>query len=388
VNGERAGRRLSVLHCRCSSLRYGPEQALDQIAPALCALGIEPRVLALYRKPPGGPAIHPWVTATRDEGRWAEQVVDPGPLSLRVVRQVAGHVGRSACDVLHTHDYKSNMLGGIAARRAQSAMAWVATVHLHTDATSRLQLYRAVDLFLLRLADRVVTVSREQRRLLLRRGIERQRLVLVPNVIDAEALAPQAARGPAVRPRLGVPDAAPMIGVFGRLARQKGIDVLLEAAGRVRALRPDCHFLVVGGGPLRAELEARAARLGLGSSVRFLGYRTDVATLMAACDVIALPSRAEGLPLALLEALALGRPVVAARVGGVPDVVRHERHGLLIQPGSATALAAAVLRLLDDPQLAARLAAAGRERVRRRHAPELAARRLASVYRAVVAERA
>lgn len=385
-NGHRYPMR--VLHCRSSTGRFGPEQAFDQVAPALREQLVEPCLVALYRRPDGGPDVHPWIAAARDAGMRAEQLLDTGPLSLDVVRGLARVVRRSGCDVLHTHDYRSNVLGGLAARRAEHTMPWVATVHLHTQDSRRLRLYRALDLFLLRLADRVVTVSREQRRFLLRRGIERRRLVLVPNVIDVVRFAGAAGDAAATRAALGVPAASPLVGIVGRLTHQKGVDAFLAAAAIVRASSPDARFLVVGSGPLRGSLEREAVRLGLLEAVSFLGYRDDVAAVMAACDVVAMPSRAEGLPLVLLEALALARPVVAVPVGGVREVVRHEQTGLLCDGGDAKELAAAISRLLADPELAGRLGAAGRAYVRRAHVPERAARRLAATYRAVLAERA
>jgi glycosyltransferase involved in cell wall biosynthesis len=385
--GTDAGRRTVVLHCRCSNGHYGPEQALDQLMPALADCQVEPRVLAIYRRPVGGPPIHPWVSQLRERGHQAEQILDPSPLSLDVVRQVARRLGGGDCDVLHTHDYRSNLLGGLAARRQHSGIPWVATVHLHTGATRRLRLYRTLDLFLLRLADRVVTVSRDQGRMLARRGVEPRRLVLVPNVIDAARFAARAGDSARTRAALDLPVASPVIGAVGRLAYQKGFDLLLEAMAAVRIGRPDCQLLIAGDGPARPALELQAGAMGLGASVRFLGYVSDVAPLMSACDAIALPSRSEGMPLVLLEALALARPVVAARVGGVSEVVHHEETGLLVAPGSVPELAAAVLRLVSEPDLAARLGAAGAARVRLAYQPPRAARKLALAYEEVLAER-
>lgn len=377
-----------VLHCRCSSGHYGPEQALDQLVPALVRRDVVPRVLAVYRRPADGPVVHPWVTDLRDRGIRADQIVDPGPMSLDVVRQMVQRVRRDSCDVLHTHDYKSNLLGGLAARRADAALPWIATVHLHTEATRRLRIYRALDLFLLRLADRVITVSREQQRLLRRRGVEPRRLVLVPNVIDVDAFRAGAGRPDRARSAVGLPRQGPVVAAVGRLAHQKGLDLFLAAAVGIRRQRPDCRFVIAGSGPLRPALERQVDLSGLRDCVHLVGYRADVARLLLACDVVVLPSRSEGMPLVLLEALAMARPVVAARVGGVPEVLRDGRDGLLIEPGSATELEAAVVRLLADPAWAARLGSAGELRVRRLHAPDRAARRLAAVYRGVLEERA
>jgi glycosyltransferase involved in cell wall biosynthesis len=378
---------LVALHCRSSATRYGPERSLLELAPALHEEGVRTRLLALYRRAGNGHETHPWIQDARAAGIEAEQILDPGPLSLRVVRRLARRVGQSGADVLHTHDYRTNILGGLVARRADRSMPWVATVHLHTTTTTRLRIYRALDLFLLRLADRVVTVSRDQRRLLLRRGVDRRRIVLVPTILNAGRFVEAAAQHRAVRAGLHLPDDAPLVTTVGRLTAQKGVSDFLVAAQAVWRVRPETRFLVVGGGPQQEELEARAGALGLNGAVRFLGFRPDVAPILAASDVVVLPSRAEGLPLVLLEALAVGRPVVATRVGGIPDVVRSGETGLLVAPGAPAELAASVLHLLLQPDAAERLGEAGRRHVERYCAPERAARRIASVYRTVLAER-
>lgn len=378
---------LRVLHCRSSISRHGPERALLELLPALEGRGVHVELLALYRAAAGGPTEHPWVREATAMGLTANQLADPSALSVRVVRRLAWRLRRSGAGVLHTHDYRTNILGGLVARRVEGTVPWVATVHLHTTATRRLRLYRAVDLFLLRLADRVITVSRDQRRLLLRRGVDRRRLVLLPNVIDADAFAAGAAPRHATRAALGIGPRVPVVTLVGRLSPQKGVDVLVDAAPRLLAAVPDALFLVAGGGIAKEALEARARGAGLDGRFRFLGYRSDVASLLAASDVVAIASRSEGLPLVLLEAMAVGRPVVATAVGGVPDLVRDGEHGWLVDPDRPAALARALeTALLDEAAARARGEAASRQ-VRLMCAPDRAARRLAEEYRAVLAER-
>lgn len=384
---QRARRPVTALHCRSSSGRYGPERLLMEVIPALKDQGIETRLLALYRAPPGGPDVHPWIVEAEAEGVRASQIEDPSPLSVAVLRRLAHQVRRSGADILHTHDYRSNILGGLAARRADKSLPWVATVHLHTATSRRLRLYRALDLFLLRLADRVITVSRDQRRLLLRRGVDRQRLVLIPTAIDAAAFRSEAEDRLSVRKALDLPTDCPVVVFLGRLSVQKGVDHFLAAAERVGAARPDARFLIVGNGAQRPALERRATELGLDDVVSFLGYQAGAASLLGASDVVVLPSRSEGLPVVLLEAMAMGIPVVASRVGGIPDLLRHGRTGLLVKPNAPAQVSAGVLRLLQDGDLARRLGSAGQAQVERQCGPARAARRMASVYRAVLAER-
>src|SRR5215831_3683512 len=135
----------------------------------------------------------------------------------------------------------------------------------------------------------------------------------------------------------------------------KGHAELLEAAQRVCARHPNTRFILIGDGALREELKERTAAMGLEENIVFLGHRTDVSSLLAGCEIGVIASRAEGLPNAVLEYMAAGLPVVATNVGGVPEIVRHEVTGLLVPARNSSALAAAILRLLDERQLRERL---------------------------------
>jgi glycosyltransferase involved in cell wall biosynthesis len=155
----------------------------------------------------------------------------------------------------------------------------------------------------------------------------------------------------------------PVVACVARLVAFKGIDTLLEAAARVVRDRPDAQFVVLGGGPLEAELRERAERLRLAGRVRFTGFRADdrdVVKLLRLADVFCLPTRREGLGIAFIEAMAMGVPVVGPRMAPVTDVVADGETGLLVTPEDAQAYAGAILRLLDDPDLRARMGRAGR----------------------------
>lgn len=244
------GTPMCVLHCRSSATLYGPERSLLLLVKPLAERGVDTRLLALYRRAASDPEVHPWIASARAAGVQAEQVLDPGLFSLGVVRRLSHRVGSAGADILHTHDYKTNILGGLAARRPDRALPWIATVHLHTGTSRRLRMYRTLDLFLLRLADRVITVSRDQCHMLLKRGVDRRRLVLVPTVLDSQAFAARVTDPAAARAALGLPADAAVITLVGRLTAQKGVDDFLVAAQRVRDAHPGARFLVVGNGPL------------------------------------------------------------------------------------------------------------------------------------------
>jgi glycosyltransferase involved in cell wall biosynthesis len=165
-----------------------------------------------------------------------------------------------------------------------------------------------------------------------------------------------------VRAELGIPEDAPVVGSIANFKAAKDHATMLEAAARVRAALPSVRFLLVGQGPLEPQVRRLATELGLDGTVIFAGFRTDAQRLVAGLDVFALSSTYEGLPIALIEAMSLGRPAVVTRVGGVPEVVTDGAQALLVPPRDPAALADGLLRLLGDPELRARMGTAARAR--------------------------
>ena len=181
--------------------------------------------------------------------------------------------------------------------------------------------------------------------------------------------------------------AARVVGAIGRLVPQKAIHVLLDATPALLQAEPATRVMIVGDGPLRAALEAQARRLGIGHAVHFAGIQEDVVSAYAAMDVFVLPSRDEGFGLVLLEAMAMGVPVIGTRVIGVEDVVEDGANGLLVPYADAPALARAVRRLFDDGALADRLRETAAERVRRIYSREQFAAQVETVYRGLLHSR-
>jgi glycosyltransferase involved in cell wall biosynthesis len=210
--------------------------------------------------------------------------------------------------------------------------------------------------------DAVIAISRAAADALRGRGIATP-IEIVPSGVDVERFAPadEALRA-AARTALRLDPAEPVLAMIASLHTRKGHDVLLDGLTvlAARGLRPAC--LLAGTGPERERLEARGEASGLAAQLRWLGRIDDVRSLLAAADVAVLPSLAEGLGVAALEALAVGRPLVASAVGGLREVVRHDVDGLLVPPADPAALAEAIARCLGDRALAARLAAAGPRR--------------------------
>jgi glycosyltransferase involved in cell wall biosynthesis len=187
---------------------------------------------------------------------------------------------------------------------------------------------------------------------------------------------------PGLREELSGGRDRPLVLTPARLDEQKGHPVLLRAAAEL----PEVEFVLAGEGPERGSLEALATELGIVERVRFLGYRDDIPRLLAACDIFALPSLYEGSSLAVLEAMAARRPVVSSAIGGTDELIDDGADGLLVAPGDAAALAAALRRLLDDPGLRESFAARARERVERDFTPAAMVRRVEAIYAELLAD--
>jgi glycosyltransferase involved in cell wall biosynthesis len=224
---------------------------------------------------------------------------------------------------------------------------------------------RAVERVLAAAADAVIVISTRQRADI----VERFRIApahkvhVVPLGLRIEPLLTLAPGAPSLRPELGIPADAIVFGFVGRFAPIKDLSTLVEAFVQLAAAEPHAHLLLIGDGETRADVEAQAARSGAASRIHFMGWRTDLPCIFATIDIGVLTSRNEGTPVALIETLAAGKPVVATNVGGVADVVDDGETGLLVEPGDAPACAAAMRRLADDPALRQAMGATGRTRM-------------------------
>jgi L-malate glycosyltransferase len=269
-------------------------------------------------------------------------------LSLRYVRALRRLLVQGRYDVVHAHLYASAAAAAAAAPRNTPLV-----LTEHTEGPWRSWRARAVSRWFYRRASHIVAVSTAIRNVLVDAyHVPPARIEVLP-AIPALPLRPDA-------PQPGGERSA-VIGFAGQLTPEKGADVFLRAASLVARVVPEARFVVIGDGRLRRELEALAGDLGLPEeSVRFLGFRDDAADLIAGLDILAVPSRSDGTPLVVGEAMTAGVPVVASRVGGLPDQVTHRRTGLLVDPEDPEGLAAALVSLLLAPDEARQLGEAGR----------------------------
>jgi L-malate glycosyltransferase len=308
-----------------------------------------------------------------------------GPGGPRVVLRLAQLFRDYRVDVAHAYLFHPNLLGPIAARLAGVRATVVSKRSL--DRYPSLLPRLAVKLGN-RLAQRVmVNAEAIGRFVAAEEGCPHAKMVLIPNGVREDALRPPG-DAEAKRREFGLPPEARVVGAVSRLAWKKGIRHLVDATPRILESVPEARVVIAGDGPLRAELEGHAAALGVRDRVLFLGSRPDTIELMAAFDVFVLPSVVEGMSNALLEAMAVGRPVVATDVGGNPEVVVDGATGLIVPPGDAEQLAASIRKLLEAPELAAEMGAAGRQRVLEHYQIDVMTRRIEELYDTLLAGKA
>ena len=357
---------MKVLHVISSSGFYGAEAVILNLARTLagsphpCALGIFDNA--------ANPNRELYVAAVR-EGIEAYLIPCAGQVDRSTVAAIRALAATVNADLVHAHGYKADIYCYLALRRKPIPL--VSTCHNWIDTDRMVTLYGKIDRFVLRRFTAVVAVSEDVRRRLLGAGVSLSRIHIVRNGIDTR---PFATAKPSLRADLA-PEGL-LVGLIGRLAWEKGIDIYLAAAARVHAELPNARFVVIGEGPDREALEGTLDTLRLGSAVRFLGRRDDMPSVYASLDLMVSASRQEGLPIALLEGMASGLPIVATAVGEVPTVVREGCTGLVVPPGDPSALAAAMLELLRDPERRASFSSAAREGI----ASEYSADRMAADY--------
>jgi glycosyltransferase involved in cell wall biosynthesis len=339
----------------------------------------------------------PAVCSLRPGGRVARDIAAAGvrTFSLRMserpriaellqgVIRLARWIDRHEVDLVQSFLYRANTLAPLAARLSRRRPIVVAGQRSLKPLGGRRAAVAAR--WTWGFADRVITVSQAVRDELMRTdGVPAERISVVENGVDTQRFQPGRSDAD-VRQRFGIPREAVVVSGVGRLSPEKGFADLLEAVAIARARGLPLHLLLAGDGAQRAELEARAKELGFGSDTQFLGMQRDLLPIYAATDILVLPSLEEGLPNSLLEAMACERAVVANNVGGVPEIVEDERSGLLVEPGSPSAIAAAIIRLAADPTLRHRLGKEARQRVCERFDVAAMVERHAGIYRELLA---
>ena len=273
--------------------------------------------------------------------------------------------------LVHTHTSKAGVLGRVAAWLARVPVI-VHTPHGHVFyghfGPFRSWLFLQIERVLSALTDRLIALTEAERQDHLDRAVgEADRFAVVPSGIDRERFGRARVQGKQQPDWFGCPPEALIVGSVGWLTDVKGHEYLIEAVAKLKPDFPSLHLVIIGSGDRHDALLQQSELAGLRDAVHLLGHRDDIEACLAGMDLFVLPSLNEGMGRALVEAMAAGLPVIASRVGGIPAVISHERTGLLVPPGDASALAEALRRLLDRPEWATQLGLAASRSVDSRY---------------------
>lgn len=298
-----------------------------------------------------------------------------GRFDFRVVNQLVEVIRKRKIDIIHTHGYKSDILGLLAARRA--GIQCVSTPHGFSGKVGlKLATFIRIGTFMLRYFDRVVPLSEELVADMARFNVPAHKTVFIRNGVDLKEVDGTLA---ALPPQASAANQERIIGFIGQMIPRKGVHHLLQAFDQLHRHNGDLRLQLLGDGAQRAELQAMAAAMPSGDAVEFLGFRSDRLELLSRFTLFVMTSSLEGIPRCMMEAMAVGIPVVAFDIPGVDQLVEHEVTGLLAPYGDVDALVACCQRVLDDPALALQLARNARQKIDQVYS----ARRMASEYEAL-----
>lgn len=348
-----------VLHVRVvTETGGGPEKTILNSPAHLQKRGY--RGVCAYLHPPQDPGFAEVQKRARALNVDLISVPDRGPWDLRVVWRLLKICRDEKVTIWHGHDYKSNAIGMLI--RLFYRMHLITTVHGWVRHTRRTPLYYWIDRLSLRFYKKIVCVSEDLLQACVASGVPPAKCEVILNAIDTTVYAPVSDCNSS-REQLGIPADRYLIGSVGRLSVEKGYNFLIDAVDRLIREGHNISLLIVGEGNIRGELEAQIERLGLQSRIQLAGYQSNTIDLYRAMDLFVLASLREGLPNALLEAMAMEVPVVVTSVGGIPQVICDHENGVLVEPGDAKILADAVREMLVHRDLALKMARKARETV-------------------------
>ncbi len=360
---------LTMLHTEASPGWGGQEIRLLSEASAFAKRGF--RILIACQ-----PGSHLEREAQR-HGLTVRPVAMRGAFDVRACWRLRRLMQTAEVDLVHTHSSIDAWLAGFAAKSLHLPV--VRSRHVSIPVKRRRNfVYNA-------LCDRIISSGEAIREVLITGGVDPEKIVAIPAGVDTAQFHPTVS-GAAVRRAFGIN--GPVIGTVAMLRYSKGHRVLLRAIPEILRTEPEAVFLWVGDGVGRAALQQEVAEAGVQAKVHMAGFREDIPVCLAAMDVVVLPSiKSDGVPQVILQALAMRKPVVASAVGGIPEVIQHQRTGVLVPPNDPQALAEAVVQVLRDPQSAAAWAQAGGQLIDTHYALEYMIDRTAAVYTAVLVEK-
>ncbi|HBV96280.1 MAG: glycosyl transferase [Peptococcaceae bacterium BICA1-7] len=368
-------KRLRVLHVIGGGEFGGAERHILNLAAAMKKDMVEVFVCCLF--------ADPFVKVAREAGIRAHSIPMRHKMDFGIVTKLRDLIIEEKIDIVHTHGVRANLVGRLSARMA-GVETVVTTVHSllaqdYPDLFSRLA-NNFIERASRGLTTHFIAVSGGLQKALVQQGIPERKITVIYNGLNPDLFRIEGAVG-RWRQKAGFSPGVPLVAIVGRLHLVKGHRYFLKAAAEILKERADVHFLVVGCGPERDSLEEFTGKLGISDHVTFTGFISDVSELMPDLNLLIVPSLWEGFGLTALEAMAVGVPVVATSVGGLPEIVDHGTTGLLVPPADEAGLTRGITWMLDHPQEAVEMAAAAKEVVEQKFSASAMARKTEDLYR-------
>ncbi len=297
-----------------------------------------------------------------------------------LIQQVLDTACQNDINIIQTHGYKQSFVGIYLKIRYK--YKWICFLHGTTTEDLKARLYYKLENLLQRFADRTVIVTRDQREKIFG-GLDPHRVRILHNSVDPELPVFIQHGGRKTRRALGISDEFLFV-VVGRLSPEKGVDLFIEAFALLLQQKPSARAVIVGDGAEKENLLTLCDKLGLNKYIKFAGYSQRVGDFMEAADAVVLPSRSEGSPNVILEAMAVGRPVVATDVGGVSEIIQPDISGILVEKESPAAICEGMTRIISDSALRTTIIANSSRRVRENFSPKKRSDILYSLYMELV----
>jgi glycosyltransferase involved in cell wall biosynthesis len=330
---------MKILHLRSSGGFFGAEAVIYNMSQALPA-SYQQEIMLLDN---GSAAFKDFQQRLKMIKIAPEILQMRGRFDRSAIRRLSRWVEEHQIDVLHCHDYKADFLG-YSVKKRNPRLKIVATMHGWTKQNFKVQVYEWLDARFVRKFNRVIAVSADVARQLTAAKIPIPLIQVIPNAIDTRAYANRPFDKQLAR-KLGVKENQLILGAIGRLSPEKGLLDLIKALPAVKRYFPNVKLLIVGDGPERKLLDRVARELNITGNIKFLGIRSDIPQLLTLFTIFIMPSHREGTPMALLEAMASSRPIIATNVGGIPKLIQSGYSGILVPAKSPDTISKNIIEL-------------------------------------------
>src|SRR3972149_8851754 len=373
--------KINILHIYQNSKIGGVQQQLLSLLKAYSRERFNPIFLCLGPKEEMGKEIEETKIGFIPLNKLRYNRFSPG-----IVLELHRLMKKKQIHVVRTHRYRSNLYGRLAAFLAGVPVI-IAAIH-DNYRTDKRPKRRIMNRILSKITDKIVAVSEDVKEDIIRYdSIDSSKIEVIPNGIDVERFNPEK-NTTDIRKEFSLEDDDIVIGFIGRIVPAKGLEYLLNALPYLKEEFKSIKLLIVGEGSLVEELKERAKKNNIFDNILFIGRRRDIPEILASINIFVMPSIAEGLPNALLEAMAMGKPIVTTEVGGIPEIVKNGFNGLLVPPRDTLSLSKAIKRFLGNDRLAAKLGQAARDLVHDNLSIKAIAQKWQSLYVSILKEKA